>query len=199
MQKIYVDIRNIEFGENIIDVCYEGNSIINELISFKFNDVEKNITNLNEIKKINTKYDSCIFFFTLSRGVNRFKFIKIIKALIKSLDKGSKIYIWDIVLSNQFFINYEVNVEGEFGIKKMPLKIIFKPFRLTFLDILRILENNGFKINNSVINNNVFYIEAEFIREEKLDKNEDSISSIKRKIRSFKPSYKIFKKGNRRL
>ncbi|GFR34389.1 hypothetical protein [Thermobrachium celere] len=51
MQKIYVDIRNIEFGENIIDVCYEGNSIINELISFKFNDVEKNITNLNEIKK----------------------------------------------------------------------------------------------------------------------------------------------------
>ncbi|GFR34388.1 hypothetical protein TCEA9_02000 [Thermobrachium celere] len=81
----------------------------------------------------------------------------------------------------------------------MPLKIIFKPFRLTFLDILRILENNGFKINNSVINNNVFYIEAEFIREEKLDKNEDSISSIKRKIRSFKPSHKIFKKGNRRL
>ncbi|MCX7694459.1 MAG: hypothetical protein N2Z71_01920 [Caloramator sp.] len=199
MKKIYVDIRNIDFGQNIIDVCNGGDSAINQIVSAKCNDIEKDISNLKQLNDKNLIYNSCIFFFVLSRGITKFKFNKIIKGLIKVIDKGSKLYIWDIVEKNKFVSKYELNVESEFGLIKLPVKVYFKPYTIKFLDIIKVLENNSFIIKSSLINQGILFIEAEFKGEEIKVKNEGHISSIKRKIHSFKFSNKIFKKRDRGL
>lgn len=199
MKKLYVDIRNIDFGENIIDVCNGGDSAINKIVSSKYSNIEKDISNLQQIDNKNIVYNSCVFFFVLSRGITKFKFNKIIKGITKVIDKDSKIYIWDIVEKNKFVSKYELSVESEVGLIELPIKFYFKPYSIKFLDIIKVLENNSFIIKNSLINQGILFVEAEFKGEETKVKNEDYISSIKRKICSFKFGNKIFKKRNRGL
>ncbi|WP_027308415.1 hypothetical protein [Caloramator sp. ALD01] len=199
MKKLYVDIRNIDFGENIIDVCNGGDSAINKIISSKYSNIEKDISNLQQIDNKNIVYNSCVFFFVLSRGITKFKFNKIIKVITKVIDKDSKIYIWDVVERNKLVSKYELNVESDIGLIKLPIKVYFKPYSIKFLDIIKVLENNSFIIKNSLINQGILFVEAEFKGEETKVKNEGYISSIKCKICSFKFGNKIFKKRNRGL
>lgn len=199
MKRLYVDIRNIDFGENIIDVCNGGDSAINKIISSKYSNIEKDISNLQQIDNKNIVYNSCVFFFVLSRGITKFKFNKIIKGITKVIDKDSKIYIWDVVERNKLVSKYELNVESDIGLIKLPIKVYFKPYSIKFLDIIKVLENNSFIIKNSLINQGILFVEAEFKGEETKVKNEGYISSIKCKICSFKFSNKVFKKRNRGL
>ncbi|SHF49031.1 hypothetical protein [Caloramator proteoclasticus] len=199
MKRLYVDIRNIDFGENIIDVCNGGDSAINKIISSKYSNIEKDISNLQQIDNKNIVYNSCVFFFVLSRGITKFKFNKIIKVITKVIDKDSKIYIWDVVERNKLVSKYELNVESDIGLIKLPIKVYFKPYSIKFLDIIKVLENNSFIIKNSLINQGILFVEAEFKGEETKVKNEGYISSIKCKICSFKFSNKVFKKRNRGL
>ncbi|WDC83491.1 hypothetical protein PL321_12305 [Caloramator sp. mosi_1] len=90
MKKIYVDIRNTDFGQNIIDVCNGGDSVINQIISSRYNNIEKDISYIKQLKNNSLKYDSCIFFFVLSRGISKLKFNKILKSLTKVLQKEVK-------------------------------------------------------------------------------------------------------------
>lgn len=124
MQRIYIDIRNIDLGENILDVCLGGSSIINEIINQKNIHIEKRLLYLKNFNSDLDKYDTCIFLFTLSKGITKYRFNRLIKKISSRMDKGSKLYIWDVVLDGSvIYKKYNINIETHFGIKKLPLRI----------------------------------------------------------------------------
>ncbi|MCX7950840.1 MAG: hypothetical protein N2594_02680 [Clostridiales bacterium] len=199
MQNTYLNLKGIMFNGNILDICNKGNSIINEIVSEQNENIEKNMLNLEDFQKTNEIYDVCIFFFTISNNMTKLRLNNIIKKIKSNFTKGTNIYIWDIAAPKKtIYKEYKISVDTDYGLRLQHIKVFFNPFRISFLDILKVLENNNFKIHSSILNSNLMYIQAEYNGEEEINKYESNISSFKRKIRSFKFSNKIFKKRTRR-
>lgn len=195
MKNIVIDMKDFSISGDILDISIKGNTIISEFIKNSEEEIEKDFMVLSYKDNLRgeSTYDNALAFFSLSSINGKRKLDKTLEEVKRLLKKDGKIIIWD------------AHIKGIKNIGKMNIKVVFKndeeimlpfkvkinPFRVNFIDIVKLLENNKFKIVSSIISGNSYYIEALNTKEAR---DENFTFSIKRKIYTLKPCNKVLKK-----
>lgn len=167
-KRAVINLKELNIKGNIIDIAAKGNTIVSEIaatvLTEENNILDKDFISWNKkyIQCEEMVYDYAIAFFSLNTIGNRFKLIKILKELKRVLKMNGRILIWDAYGTGiKPSVNYELKVlisEGD--IKRIKCRVKFNPCRVTFNGLLKLLKRNGFKVQNSRIMDNIYYIEA---------------------------------------
>lgn len=200
MKDIVINMRDFSVSGDILDISIKGNTIISELIKGSTEEVEKDFAVLNYKDKAeeDSVYHNALAFFSLSSINGKKKLDKTFEEIKRLLKKDGKLMIWDVHLNG-------IGKIGKTNIKVLlndneevilPFKLKINPFRANFVDIVKLLENNKFKVTSSIISGNSYYIEALNTKEAK---DENFTGSIKRKIYTLKPGNKVLKKFFKRI
>lgn len=200
MKDIVINMMDFSVSGDILDISIKGNTIISELIKGSTEEVEKDFAVLNYKDKAeeDSVYDNALAFFSLSSINGKKKLDKTFEEIKRLLKKDGKLMIWDVHLNG-------IGKIGKTNIKVLlndneevilPFKLKINPFRANFVDIVKLLENNKFKVTSSIISGNSYYIEALNTKEAK---DENFTGSIKRKIYTLKPGNKVLKKFFKRI
>lgn len=176
---ITVELGSLKLHGNVLDISTRGNNIISEIVNITYTkneaeSLEKEYIvwdNIN-ISSKDSFYDYACSFFSLGFIRGKRNLNKRLKELKRVLKKDGKLFIWDLhIPSTTLFGDFNVIAKLPDGReKRLNLRVKLNPFRVKFVDMLKLLENNGYKIIISTISNNKYYIEAVNIKEEK---NED--------------------------
>lgn len=195
MKDVVIDLKNMCLEGDVLDISLKGNTIISELILRENEEVEKDfmVLDYKENSGKESAYDSALAFLSLSSVLGRKRYDRVLSEIKRLLKENGKLMIWDIQVDGIKGIgkkNIEVVLKDDWKID-LPFKVKYNPFRLKFMDVIRLLEINKFKISSSIISGGSFYIEAINTKEAR---DEDFTSSFKRKIYTYKLGNKIPKK-----
>lgn len=185
MKEVVVDLKELKIKGSILDISLPGNIVVPEIIDgvnrLQEEVIEKDYITWenNEIACDMCVYDNAFAFFSLNKIGSKKSVDKIIKEVKRVLREEGKIKIWDVnVPILRMIENYKIKVHlSDEKTVKMRFKTYFNPFRLKFIDIIKLLENNGFKIISSNISGDMYYIEAEKHKEVKEIKYDSNSSS----------------------
>jgi hypothetical protein len=185
MKEIVVDLKDLKITGSILDISQPGNVVIPEIVNsikrVEEDTIEKDYFEWenNEIACDMCVYDNAFAFFSLNKIGSKKSIDRIIKEVRRVLREEGKIKIWDVnVPLSRMVENYKIKVQlSDEKIVRMRFKTYLNPFRVKFVDIIKLLENNSFKIVSSNISGDMYYIEAEKYKEVKEVKDDSNFSS----------------------
>ncbi|MCX7904276.1 MAG: hypothetical protein N2486_07165 [Caloramator sp.] len=155
-----IDISGKEFKGDILDISYEGASLIIQNIDEGY---EKDFKTVKELNAELGKFDSVMFFLSINK-YGRKNLKGILKNLKKNLNNEAKIMIWDINYRKiPLFDKLEIKVvKRNNKIETLNENFRFKIFSLSSKDVERILLKNGYKILKINDDEILYYIEATY-------------------------------------
>lgn len=165
-----LDLSHKKFEGDILDISYEGNTAISELIS---NEYQKDFYKFSKLDNELGKFDYAIFFLSLNKYKRSAK--KLIRNIKGKLKENARVVIWDIDYKKlKPFERMNIKIINKDN-RIRTLDEVFKRsmFTLQCNDIVELLEKEGFEITNKNDESIIFYIEAKNVE----DINENSISS----------------------
>ncbi|EYE89011.1 hypothetical protein Q428_04695, partial [Fervidicella metallireducens AeB] len=173
MKKININLSDIKLEGNVLEVAQSGNNVISKLIEKNStegldNKIDKDyiLWNRKSLDNKNDKYDIVCAFFSFNR-VPKIWLKRLFKDIGLMLKNNGKIFIWDVYFPRIKFQNklcIRVKI-GENDFEELDFKLYYNPFTSKFNDVVLNLEKNGYKIINSSICGNIYYIEGEKIQE----------------------------------
>ncbi|KRQ87324.1 hypothetical protein ABG79_00662 [Caloramator mitchellensis] len=165
-----LDLSRKRFEGDILDISYEGNTAISEIIN---NDYQKDFYKLKRLDNNLGKFDYVIFFLSLNKYKRNAK--KLIRSIKGNLKEDGKVVIWDIDykrLKPFERINIKI-INKNNRIKTLDEEFRHSLFTLECRDIIELLQREGFEILNKNDDSIIFYIEAKNAEEA----NENTVSS----------------------
>ncbi|SEF72444.1 hypothetical protein SAMN05660865_00865 [Caloramator fervidus] len=170
-EKYYiVDLSNKEFKGDILDITYEGSTVIIKNLE---DVLEKDFLCVKTLPLDLGKFDTVLFFLSINKYKKRL--IKdILKRLKSNLKNGATLMIWDLNYRRiKPFDNVRIKIVKKDN-KVETLNEIFKfnPFSLSCGDVENILTKEGYNVTKIDDDNLMFYIEAKYTE----DENEGSVS-----------------------
>lgn len=160
---LILDLSNKEFSGDILDVSYEGNTVISELIN---NEYEKDFYSLKKPDATIGKFDNIIFFLSINKQYrNNARWL--IRNVKKNLKSRGKIIIWDLDYK-KIKLNESIHIKiinKENKIKTLKDKFKFDMFALNCNRLVKIIEEEGFKVEKKYDENIIYYIEAKLMED----------------------------------
>ena len=165
-----LDLSRKKFEGDVLDISYEGNTAISELIT---HDYQKDFYALKNIDADLGRFDYVVFFLYLNKYRSNAK--KLIRNIKGNLKKDGKVVIWDINYKKlKPFERMKIKIiNRENRIRTLNEDFKYNLFTLECKDMVALLEKEGFEIINKNDDSMIFYIEAKNAE----DVNESTISS----------------------
>lgn len=164
MKTIIINMSNVNIKGDVLDVgesygvIYNLYKDIEEEISIDYID-EKNVSEL-----IESTYDTCTMFFSLSGIWRESRKIQLIKDISSLIKPGGDLYIWDINKEvGEIFNNIIRAILPSGAIKEFEFKNINPILRSNIDDTKRILSDN-FSIIDEKLWENIYFIKGQKIK-----------------------------------
>ncbi|SHI86913.1 hypothetical protein SAMN02745163_00897 [Clostridium cavendishii DSM 21758] len=192
MRATKIDMRNVNFKGNVLDIGSENYGVIYNLI--KEDECEISVDYLiNDISKESEHYmmyETAVIFFSLSKLWNNFERKKLLFETWQTLKKGGELHIWDYEKNTKEIINENITVTLKNDkIKKFNYSNK-NPFCEFSLETSKKILEKYYEIEETSLCSGIIYLKA---KRKGILKDESIANSHKFKIHSQQPSIEVFK------
>ncbi|GAA0179196.1 hypothetical protein SH2C18_21100 [Clostridium sediminicola] len=160
---IIINMENVRFDGNVLDIGYDNNGIIYNICRCSNNNINIDYFENNaELKNdSNNKYHSCALFITLSELLTKSRKTKLLDVIFNYLDDDGFLYIWDIDKRKGEILDVNIKVILPYRKIKSILHKDYNIFKESNSEITKELLKDKFSIITSKESNGMHFVKAQ--------------------------------------